>query len=71
MTTKNTPLQIIADSRFYLLLTRAINQNRVTPATSVEQREGSTCSSWSSASRVSSIDLESSELGAANQSTKG
>ncbi|CAF3328100.1 unnamed protein product [Rotaria socialis] len=54
------PLHMVADSRFFMLITRAINHNRVVPS-SADSRMGSARSSWSSASIVSSIDLKSPE----------
>ena len=55
-----SPLQVAADPRFYMLIIRAIQRARVAPA-SPKPLIRSERSSWSSASAVSSIDLRSPE----------
>ncbi|CAF1112493.1 unnamed protein product [Rotaria sordida] len=60
MLQENNPLQIIADSRFHMIIKRAIQRSRITPL-SPKQMIHSECSSWSSASIVSSIDLKTPE----------
>ncbi len=57
---QRNPLQIIADPRFHMIITRAMKRARVTPLSSNEIIQ-SERSSWSSASAVSSIDLKSPE----------
>ncbi|CAF2250027.1 unnamed protein product [Rotaria magnacalcarata] len=63
------PLHMIADSRFFMLITRAMNRNRVVPL-SADSRMSSARSSWSSASIVSSVDLKSPEPEVKNQDSQ-
>ncbi|CAF1262698.1 unnamed protein product [Rotaria magnacalcarata] len=62
-------LHMIADSRFFMLITRAMNRNRVVPL-SADSRMSSARSSWSSASIVSSVDLKSPEPEVKNQDSQ-
>jgi len=57
---EGNPLQIIADPRFHMIITRAIKRTRVVPLSPKEIIQ-SERSSWSSASAISSIDLKSPE----------
>jgi hypothetical protein len=54
------PLRIIADPRFQMIITRAIQRTRVAPVLERDITQ-SERSSWSSASVVSSTDLKSPE----------
>ena len=65
----NCPLQIIADPRFQMIITRAKKQNRIVPL-STRAMSPSESSSWSSASRVSSVDLKSPEPELQNETSQ-
>jgi hypothetical protein len=57
---QGNPLQILADPRFHMIITRAMKRGRVVPLSSKKLNQ-SERSSWSPASVVSSIDLKSPE----------
>jgi hypothetical protein len=66
---QENPLNIIADPRFQKIITRAMKRARVAPLSSKEKSR-SERSSWSSPSRVSSIDLKSPEPELQNKLTQ-